>query len=55
MAQKKHLITENEVNQIVSETTKNMKQFMDEEIEIRVRQEVRKELARMFRDMGRNY
>lgn len=53
MPQKKMPISEELVHRIISETTKNCKQVIDDELEIRVKAEVKKEVQRLFRELGR--
>lgn len=50
---KKNSISEELVHRIISETTKNCKQVIDEELEVRIRTEVKKEVQRLFRELGR--
>ena len=46
-------LPEDQVNQIIQEVRKALTEFMHEEIEVRVKNEVRKEVQRIFREMGR--
>ena len=53
MPSKKLPLTEEQTNQIVQEVKKILTEFLHEEMEIRIREEVRKETRRIFREMGR--
>lgn len=46
-------IADADINRITSEVVKHMKQFIDEEIDIRVKIAVKNEVQRIFRELGR--
>jgi len=53
MAQKSIPVTQQQVEMITQEVKKTLAEYLNEEIDIRVRDEVRKEVKRVFREMGR--
>ena len=50
---KKFPLTEEQTNQIIQEIRKVLTEFLHEELELRVKSEVKKEIQRIFREMGR--
>lgn len=52
---KKVNLSDEDIHRITTEVIKHMKQFMDEEIEIRLRKEVKSEIQKVFRNLGRDY
>ena len=46
-------LTEEQLDYVVQEVKKILSEFLNEEIEGRIRMEVGKEVARRFREMGR--